>query len=44
MSPNYDFWNMAYNEGWATDTQLREAVTYGDITASEYTQITGEVY
>jgi Phage uncharacterised protein (Phage_XkdX) len=38
------FWQTAYQYGWATKSQLKEAVVLGDLTAEEYQQITGEPY
>jgi uncharacterized XkdX family phage protein len=38
------FWQMAYQYGWATKDQLKQAVGYKLITADDYQQITGEAY
>lgn len=38
------FWALAYSRGWATATQLGQAVAQGQITADEYKTITGEDY
>ena len=38
------FWQMAYQYGWATKDQLKQAVGYNLIAATEYQQITGEEY
>lgn len=41
---DFEFWQLAYNEGWADKTQVAEAVPLGQITAEQYEQITGEPY
>lgn len=38
------FWQTAYQCGWATLDQLKEAVTYNLITADDYKTITGVDY
>ncbi|WP_312693512.1 XkdX family protein [Caproiciproducens sp.] len=38
------FWSIAYQRGWATKSQVGQAVTKGQITSDQYQQITGEVY
>lgn len=40
----YEFWEVAYHNGWATLDQLKQAVQQSRITAAEYETITGEVY
>lgn len=40
----YDFWQMAYEFGWATIDDLKQAVVLGLITADEFKQITGQTY
>jgi len=40
----YDFWELAYKNGWATKDQLKQAVVKGLITADDYKKITGEDY
>jgi uncharacterized XkdX family phage protein len=39
-----DFWKMAFQFGWATKEQLKQATELRLITADQYTEITGEVY
>lgn len=39
-----NFWKMAYQYGWATKGQVKEATGYGLITADQYKTITGEDY
>lgn len=38
------FWALAYQYGWASKEQLKEAVSLKDLTTSEYESITGEPY
>jgi hypothetical protein len=38
------FWNLAYQQGWATKDQLKQAVEYGLIKDTDYKEITGEDY
>lgn len=43
------FWKMAYDNGWVTKEELREAVItsdnpFGDITKEQYKEITGIEY
>jgi hypothetical protein len=45
-SPSYDWWKLAYSQGWITAEDLRmfvltEENPYGEITPEEYKQITG---
>jgi len=37
----FDFWKMAYAEGWCTKVELDEAVLLGLITQDEYDLIVG---
>lgn len=37
----YDFWKYAYDVGWATADQIREACELGGITPAERDQILG---
>lgn len=37
----YDFWKYAYDVGWATADQIREACALGGITPAERDQILG---
>lgn len=37
----YDFWKYAYDAGWATADQIREACDLGGITPAERDQILG---
>jgi hypothetical protein len=39
-----NFWELAYDNGWATKEQLGQAVELNDLTVEEYQQITGEEY
>ena len=38
------FWILAYQRGWASKTQLAQAVVKKIITADDYKTITGEDY
>jgi hypothetical protein len=38
------FWSLAYQQGWATKDQLKQAVEYGLIKDTDYKTITGEDY
>lgn len=38
------FWQMAYRYGWASKDQLKQAVGYSLITATDFKTITGEDY
>jgi hypothetical protein len=38
------FWKLAYQQGWATKDQLKQAVEYGLIQDTDYKAITGEDY
>lgn len=45
MSPNFSFWQLAYQQGWATMNDLQQVVVtptnpYGEITPTEYYTIT----
>jgi Phage uncharacterised protein (Phage_XkdX) len=38
------FWALAYQYGWASKEQLKEAVSLNDLSEIEYESITGEPY
>lgn len=38
------FWESAYKYGWATISNLKQAVQYQAITADQFKQITGQDY
>lgn len=38
------FWAYAYQYGWASKDQLKQAVSFNDLSTTEYESITGEPY
>lgn len=39
-----DFWKLGFQEGWASESELKEAVLFEDLTPEQYKQITGKDY
>ncbi|TCP57787.1 XkdX-like protein [Tumebacillus sp. BK434] len=41
---SFDFWKMCWEEKWATESDMKQAVVIGELVEEEYEEIVGVAY